>query len=92
MKSPVVGPGFVNNQHTDYTGVCRTFCRDTNMVLGSTLADRGGLCPGVRSAPPWKEVGAGLSIFERMVCRRQTGMAGTAVMYTVYVSPFEFIF
>ncbi|CAI9622855.1 unnamed protein product, partial [Staurois parvus] len=45
MKSPIRGPCFENPQHTDCTGVCRTFYRGLTIVLGSTPAN------GVRRAP-----------------------------------------
>ncbi|CAI9620188.1 unnamed protein product [Staurois parvus] len=51
MKSPILGPSFLNPQHTDCTGVYWPFCRGLTMVLGSTPADRSqdqssGLHPG----------------------------------------------
>lgn len=53
----LLGHGFQNHQHTNWSGVCWTFSGDLTMVLGSTPADRGGLCPEVRMATPSRQVG-----------------------------------
>lgn len=41
MKFPVLGPGFVDNQHIDGVGVEGAFVREVASAQGSTPMDRG---------------------------------------------------